>query len=291
MIVFGGLSGDPFASAPRLSDVWAFDLGSDTWEELATTGTGPGRKAEAAVGYDAANDRFVVSGGEPGGLNGTNDLHALDLASGAWTALDGASGPSPRYDAAYATHDGKLYVIGGAEDSGFDGTTDYFNDVWAYDFATDAWQELVAHGAAGAPAGRFGWGAWVDGAQNRIVVFAGHDPTDLGNGNDVWAFDLAGGTWSNVRPGDTLNGRPLAMCNFPADFTIPEDGSPERRYSFVVAQTDTLGYAAFGKTDCGNINDVWSLDFASSAWELLRPPTGGEACNRTGSTTCSMLCF
>ncbi len=83
------------------------------------------------------------------------------------------------------------------------------------------------------------------------------------------------------------------MCDFPPDFTIPEAGiyTPERRHSFVAAQSDTTGYVLFGKTDCGNINDVWALDLASGTWESRRPPTSGEACNRTGATSCAMLCF
>ena len=79
---------------------------------------------------------------------------------------------------------------------------------------------------------------------------------------------------------------------FPNDFTLPEDGTPtpERRHSFMHAQTATSGFIAMGKTDCGIINDVWVLDLAAGIWETLRPPTGGEACNRSGATTCSSLC-
>lgn len=291
MLVFGGLAGDPFSGAPRLGDIWAFDLDTDTWEEIVASGSGPTPRSEAAIGYDAARDRLIVSGGDAGGLVGTNDLFALDLATSTWSALDGTTGPSPRYDAGYVVFEGKLYIVGGAEDGGFDGSVDYFNDIWALDLATDTWTEVVPHNAPGSPNGRFGWSAFIDSAGRRIIVFGGHDPTDLGNSNDVWAFDLDDATWVNVRPGDTLNGRPLAMCNFPADFTIPEENSPERRYSGVAAQNAGIAYALFGKTDCGNINDVWALDMTTGVWELLRPPTGGEACNRSGAVMCSMLCF
>ncbi len=125
------------------------------------------------------------------------------------------------------------------------------------------------------------------------MLFGGHDPTDLGNSNDVWRYDVAGDTWTSLRPGDTLNGSPSGPCMFPADFTLPEEGmpTPERRYSGIAVSQGDTAYALFGKTDCGNINDAWALDMTSGTWELLRPPTGGEACNRTGSTTCSTLCF
>ena len=109
--------------------------------------------------------------------------------------------------------------------------------------------------------------------------------------NDVWALDLRAGTWSNVRPGDTLNGRALGLCQFPADFTIPEADSPERRYGFAHVQDAEGAYILGGKTDCGNTNDVWRLRFDTDEWESLRTTTEGEACNRSGRTTCTELCF
>ena len=97
--------------------------------------------------------------------------------------------------------------------------------------------------------------------------------------------------WSTPMAGDTLNGVPAGPCMFPADFTIPEPTAPERRYAFVRAGGATGAYFAFGKADCGNLNDVVRFDYASSSWRTLRPSTGGEACNRTGTIGCSMLCF
>ncbi|MDH5491260.1 MAG: kelch repeat-containing protein, partial [Myxococcales bacterium] len=99
------------------------------------------------------------------------------------------------------------------------------------------------------------------------------------------------GTWAMLHPGDTLNSAPIGFCDFPPDFTIPEEGAPERRYSFVHGQSATTAFVFGGKTDCGNINDVWSLSLETADWLMLRPPTGGEACNRSGSLTCTSLCY
>ena len=48
---------------------------------------------------------------------------------------------------------------------------------------------------------------------------------------------------------------------------------------------------AGGKTDCGNVNDVWGLDLAAGTWNVLRAPTDGESCIRSGRTDCTTLCF
>ena len=88
-----------------------------------------------------------------------------------------------------------------------------------------------------------------------------------------------------------MNGEALGICEFPADFTIPEEGSPERRYGFAHVTDEEGALIIGGKTDCGNTNDVWRLRFEDASWESLRPTTEGEACNRSGRTTCTELCF
>ncbi len=289
MIVFGGMDGDPFSGATRFDEVWAFDLSTDTWAEVTTTGAGPIAKGYAVAAYDAAKDRLLVHGGDPGGFNGVNEMHALDLATNTWTEISGGTTPSARLYHGVTWHGNEMFIFGGA--GGF-GAETYTNDVWAFDATTDTWREVHSGAGADAPLERFGADIWSDEATGRMLAFGGHDATDLGNSNDVLAYDYAAGTWSSVRPGDTLNGVALGRCDFPNDFTLPEEGmpTPERRHSGVGTQSATRAFITMGKTDCGIINDVWALDFATGTWELLRTPTGGEACNRSGSTTCSTLC-
>ncbi len=289
MLIFGGMSGDPFSSSTLYDEVWAFDMTADSWSQITTTGTGPTPKGYATAFYDETNDRFIVHGGDSGGFNGIDEMHALDLATNTWSEITPAETPGARLYHAVAIRGTEAVIFGGARGYGAD---TYLNDIWAFDMTSDTWR-MVSGGGPSAPQTRFGAEAFYDEAGDRLLVFGGHDSTDLGNSNDVYAYDFAGGGWSTVRPGDTLNGAVLGPCMFPADFTLPEDGmpTPERRHSLVSAQMGGLGLISMGKTDCGNINDVWSLDLAAGTWELLRPPTGGEACNRSGSTTCTQLCF
>ena len=78
-------------------DVWAFDFAKKTWSEIATTGTGPTARANAAAAV--AGDRLLVFGGstDPSGLTftPTNDTYALDLATNAWTKLATVGTPPP----------------------------------------------------------------------------------------------------------------------------------------------------------------------------------------------------
>ena len=288
MLVFGGRSETPTGAFENYNDVWAFDLASDTWSQVTTAGTPPSARSSAVAGYDAARDRLLVFGGNTS-TNGlafvpAGDTFSLDLVSGVWTEI-GSVGPSPRLHHAGVMHEQAGFVVFGGT-PGFGGG--YFNDTWALDPTTDTWRQL-AFGGPTAPLVRFGAEVFAD--AGRLIMVMGHDLTDLGNRNDVWSLDVASGTWSELRPGDTLNGRANGPCSFPADFTLPEPGAPERREIFAQAQSDTRGFVFGGKTDCGNINDVWSLEFASAEWELLRTPTAGEACNRSAAVNCSQLCF
>jgi hypothetical protein len=286
MLVFGGRNQTGFGMYENYADVWAFDFATQTWSEVTTTGTGPSPRSTAAIAYDEARDRLIVMGGNSSTsgltLTGTNDAFALDLATGAWSSLP--TGPSARLYHGGTIVGGSFYVYGGTPD--FDGP--FLADLWALDLATDTWSDVTG---SGAPDSRFGAELFGDRAGGRLIMAFGHDITDLGNRNDVHAFDVAAGTWSVVRAGDTLNGTPSGPCMFPADFTIPEDGTPERRYAFVRAEGASEGYVLFGKTDCGNINDVLRLSYATGEYEVLRPATTGEACNRTGRLDCTTLCF
>ncbi len=287
--LFGGRVQAGGGGYENFADVWQLDFATLEWTEIATTGEAPTPRSHPAIAHDAARDRLIVFGGNTstGGLTitGTDDTWALDLTSGAWTRIAEASAPTPRYAHAFAHQGDTFYVFGGSPD--FDGP--FANDVWALDLTTDTWSQ-VAGGGAGAPAGRIGAGLMV--GDGRLIMVAGHDNTTLGNVNDIWTADLATGTWTEVVHGDELNNPDTGFCDFPADFTTPDTNAPERRHYFGTVQHDGTGYVLMGKTDCGNANDVWAVDLASPSWELFgQASTSGEACNRSGATTCTELCF
>jgi hypothetical protein len=93
--LFGGGDASAF-TGPFLSDVWAFDLATESWKEVPTTGAGPGGRIEGALLFDTAGRRLVAFGGHDDGLVGNeNDIFVLDLsrAPAAWSKL--ALGDTP----------------------------------------------------------------------------------------------------------------------------------------------------------------------------------------------------
>ena len=290
MFFFGGRIKNAGGGYTSFDDVWALDLATDSWSDITPAAPGPSARSSAVMAYDPGSDRLLVFGGnvsnDPLVLTGVGDTWALDIATGTWSEITAADAPSARLYHAATVMNGAMYVFGGTPD--FDGP--YYNDVHAFDMATDTWTQ-VAGGGPDAPVTRFGAGLFADSERNRLVMAFGHDATSMGNRNDMHAVDVGSGAWTELHPGDVYNGGSTGFCMFPPDFTTPEDGAPERRYSFLYADGEGRGYAFAGKTDCGNTNDVWAIDYATNAWEQLRPATGGIACNRSGATTCSMLCF
>ena len=92
--VFGG-SGDG-SSATLSNDLWAFDAGGGkpgtaSWARVRTTGAAPSPRWIATAAFVGGGATLVVVGGQSGGTF-VNDAYALDLASGAWTRLEAATG-------------------------------------------------------------------------------------------------------------------------------------------------------------------------------------------------------
>jgi hypothetical protein len=289
MIVHGGRFREGTSGTYEvLDDIWAFDLSTDTWTELPSSG-GPAARHSHAT-WVSGGKLYVYAG------NGSNDgafyqalpdMWSYDLASGTWTELESSSPAGTRIFPGYAAAaDGsQLYVYGGTMD--FFGPT--VGDLWAYDVEKESWTELNA-GGSGAPIERFGPNITVDDAGGRVFLWSGHDTTDLGNTNQVWSFDLAEGSWSELSVGDVVDAGSNGFCDFPYNFTEPDLSAPERRYLGMAVSTGTELMMFGGKTDCGIINDVWTWSYADGGWTERSSATSGEICLRAFAE-CSSLCF
>jgi N-acetylneuraminic acid mutarotase len=79
-----------------------------------------------------------------------------------------------------ATH--RLIMFGG-----YDGTTPYLNDTWAYGSATNTWTELNPGGSV--PSARVVSAMVYDSLDGRVILFGGWDGTAGTAGlDDTWAF-------------------------------------------------------------------------------------------------------
>ncbi len=293
MLIHGGRFRDGSSGTYTLyGDTWSFDLKTDTWSKLAGATDGPSKRVNHAAAF--ARGKMYIMGGNDSddGLvfNPKRDTWAFDPATASWEKLDTTNNPPGRLYHPMATDGDHLYVYGGGDENALFGTG-FHNDLWSLDLDTLKWTELSDGSASGDPDSRI-WGALThDATNNRLIMFAGHDDTNLGNNNQLYQFNLANNKWKLLEIGDEFNQPENDVCDFPADFTTIVDGIPERRQAGVATQTHDGRLMIFGgKTDCGNVNDVWSLDLGNDTWTEHSRATEGEACLRAYQE-CSAMCF
>lgn len=289
MIIHGGRTRPGTSGAySQFDDTWALDLTTESWTRLSESG--PGARVNHALGV--SGDRLVLFGGN-NSTDGASyaplgDVWTMDLSTGQWDPWQTSNTPSARLFHGYAmSEDGGTFWIYG-------GTADFFGpflgDLHALDVASGTWTELHSGADGLAPAPRFWPNLVHDAAGGRLLLWAGHDDTSLGNTSELWSFDLATNRWSALELGDILSGQANGFCDFPADFVTPNLASPERRHGGMAAWTgDTLRVFG-GESDCGILNDVWSWT-DNGGWLNESRSTAGEICERISAGSCETLCF
>ncbi len=277
------------------NDLWAFDFRTDTWE-LLSDGAGPAPRSNTAFVY--LDGKIWMFGGNTSSDGGffepRRDLWYFDLETRTWTWVDAPNGPSRRLFHAMATDGEMIYVYGGGDENAFLGP--FLDDLWAYDPETNQWTEMLHGGpdpnGPAKPLDRFWANLEYDPVLDALILFGGHDNTELGNTNQVYHYSLSEGRWYRDRIGDEFNTPGNGFCDFPADFVTIDVESPERRNAGASVMTGDGKMLIFGgKTDCGLINDVWSYDVATTTWTELSPATSGQACLRANQAGCTTLCY
>lgn len=89
LVVFGGADETALTGINGyFSDLWALDLKSLTWEQLAPSLAGPSGRFSAQLVFDAQRGDYLLVGGHDDGVLGNrNDTWRFDPESGAWTEL------------------------------------------------------------------------------------------------------------------------------------------------------------------------------------------------------------
>lgn len=281
------------------NDLWAFDLNTDQWEEIKTSGTAPSPRTNTAMVYDDLNDRLILFGGNAStsGLSfqALNDTYILDLKTNTWSRVTTSPTPSARLFHAMVM-DGKhkqVLMYGGGGNNAFVGP--FINDVWAFDLDNKSWKRVwVPIQGETIPPARINPMLIEDRAKGKVLMFAGHDDTAIGHRNDLWVLDTRLFRWQLKQKGDTGTGAGCAsFCRCAPDFVEVDKNAPERRqYHTFVSQIGQRKAILFGgKTDCGYIDDTWYLDIDTYQWEKVNDASKGEACKRTGRANCKELCY
>jgi hypothetical protein len=179
--LFGGRDGETVHG-----DLWAYDLASDAWTELAPPSGPPGRFGHEAAWVEGIG--LVVFAGQAGSTF-FNDLWAYDPAAGSWSQLPSEGDPPlARYGSCSAIgDDGRLWISHGFTAEGV-----RFADTRAYDFEAAAWSDETPPAAG--PVKRCLHACWLTDA-GELALYAGQTDGDPALG-DLWV--LAAGAWSPV---------------------------------------------------------------------------------------------
>ncbi|CAG9323524.1 unnamed protein product [Blepharisma stoltei] len=125
--VFGGIDSDK----EFLSDMWKFELTTNTWTLLNPSGDKPPARARHSSCSSA--DTYVIFGGEnnDGYLS---DMYEYTILANIWKVVDFSSSKNPvgRYGACMAQADTYIYLFGGHTMAG------YSNELWRLDVLDNA---------------------------------------------------------------------------------------------------------------------------------------------------------
>jgi N-acetylneuraminic acid mutarotase len=188
--MFGGLTAAP----AYVADTWQLvtDPGANTatWNNVTPT-TSPGKRADAAMAFDVANQVAVLFGGS------TSSAFFDDtwLWNGsAWTAVTGPS-PSARRSAglAYDPVRKRVVLFGGLAMGTSGGPNSPLQDTWEWDGAMSTWTQITPESSV--PPARSGQTMVYDPQRERIVMYGGVADTVL---DDVWEWDGNAKTWTQV---------------------------------------------------------------------------------------------
>jgi len=281
------------------NDLWAFDVATDTWEELSPTGDIPPARTNTGLVYDEGHNRLILFGGSTSTSGLTflpqNDTYYLDLATLVWVKVETAMTPQARlfHEMVLDRENNRVLLYGGGDENAFFGP--FLNDIWAFDLETHVWSQVWLKTFSNfGPDARINPAMVEDRFRGRIILFGGHDDTLIGHRNDVWSFDLESSQWTLLRAGDTGAGTGCgSFCSCPPDFVEVDMASPERRQYQMFEVIDGMDMAVIfgGKGDCGYLDDTWSLSFSKAVWTEIEPAGQGEACKRTGEEGCTDLCY
>lgn len=194
--LFGGRSGTTI-----YDDLWAYDLATATWSEVAASGPPP------RFGHNAAwvpGVGLVIFAGQ-GASGFFNDLWAFDPDASAWAPLTAAGAvPVARYGSCAALGpDGRLWIS-----HGFTSEGSRFADTRAYDFATATWTDETPVGEA--PVERCLHGCWWSG--DTFNLYAGQTTGTLALG-DWWTLTVGSRPGTNGWAEVTIGGSSLPARN------------------------------------------------------------------------------
>ncbi len=194
--VLGGLQHDSISVATN--DVLIYNTLTDSWSE------GPQLPKATYAAASAYNEgRIHIFGGISGdSLSTSTEHYILNLADSVQVWQPAAALPNPRHNLAAVTMSGKIYALGGENNT--DTMAQTYANVAVYDYTLDSWTAQ-----ADLPQPRTNFQSSVTVFENNIYIVGGFEnETPL---NDITTYHSLSNTWS------TYCNLPYAMSEITAD--------------------------------------------------------------------------
>ena len=166
-----------FTGEGRFDDTWAFDLDSERWEEVSSSGVRPLERCLHRCSFDSENGTLLLFGGQSNVTPVLGDFWRYDPSVKAWDEISTQDGgPSPRYfSSLIGDPDSQRSLLFGGAIIG--GRT---NDLWSYG-QTGGWMELATLGIGPEPISNHA-AAHVP-STGALYIFGGTAEDELG---DLW---------------------------------------------------------------------------------------------------------
>lgn len=279
VVVFGGFD---MATGGSLNDVWDWDPTTGTWSQRLTgaeEGMPAARRYASLISDDARGQLDLIAGmvgydpygkGGTGGMiimppyyygnTGSNEVWELDPVKPAFTDRSAPLDiPTARYGhcMAYYPPTGKVYVFGGADQTG-----KLFDDLWSWD--GKIWTQVAADVR---PQGRSETALAYDPARKSLLLFGGN--SNNSGSNDTWEWTAAQG-WSQLKPA-SVSPDPVFGHGMVTDTTR----NKILMFGGMVPKSSPMIRTPYR-------NEVWEWDGAATTWTNRTPtpssnsPTGRQ---------------
>ncbi len=184
------------------------------WTQLSVSGDIPSRRAFPATATHGLRYVFTFGGMVqdylPTGFQNVTplgEMHKFDTWTNTWTKLNPTGDvPSPRGGSVMTAIGGKLYLFGGGFYNGFTFAITLYNDLFRYDIANNAWEDITP--VSGSPSSRMWFGG--DSGNDEFELprdlyifggFGGLSMSGLIGFNDLWKYDTTDEEWVQVHNG------------------------------------------------------------------------------------------
>lgn len=243
-----------FGGGGAANDTWVLDAVTKSWKLMRPswdpTSPLPLAQLTTSLVYDSHNDVFILFGGRCSG-DGACPIYASNsetwvykYATNTWTNMKPAISPSPRQQHQMAfdpVH--RVAVMFG----GHNGTPNFYNELWVYDYAANTWTQLTQPTA---PPPRYIGAFSYDSDQQLFVLYGGVEPTIPAYGStSAWTLKLGG---------VAANQPPVAVAT-----VSPAEGNVGALFQFDAATS----------TDADGVIASYAWNFGDGATSSMASPT------------------